>query len=136
MAELRRELSRAKRMKKSLSLAFVDVDGLKETNDAHGHAAGDRLLRETADLIRTYFRPYDLTVRYGGDEFLCALYGMDPADAEERFALLNAKLESTRQASVTFGLAALEPDDNLEDLIARADGAMYEARQQRRPTEA
>ncbi len=135
IVELRREVARARRMKQPLSLAFVDIDSLKQTNDALGHAAGDQVLRETAELIRTYFRTYDLTVRYGGDEFLCALFGMEPADAEERFSRLNAQLKSTRQASVTFGLAALREDDDLEDLVARADAAMYEARQQRRSTD-
>ncbi|GAC1442553.1 MAG: hypothetical protein NVS3B26_17230 [Mycobacteriales bacterium] len=53
--------------------AFIDVVGLKATNDPHGHAAGDRVLRQVADTVRGVVRDYDLMVRYGGDGFLCAL---------------------------------------------------------------
>jgi diguanylate cyclase (GGDEF)-like protein len=132
LVELRREMVRAKRTKQPLALAFVDVDDLKGTNDSLGHAAGDRLLRETADCIRTYLRSYDLIIRFGGDEFLCALLDMNVAEATERFSLVSANLAATCQASVTVGLAELEADDALEDLIARADEAMYRERQQSR----
>jgi len=112
--ELKREIARAKRTDESLALAFVDVDDLKETNDSLGHAAGDQLLSETAHSIRAHLRSYDLTIRYGGDE--------------------NADLTATRQASVTVGLAELEAEDALEDLVARADEAMYRERQQQGPS--
>lgn len=127
--ELKREIARAQRTKQPLALAFVDVDGLKGTNDALGHGAGDRRLRETADSIRSYLRPYDLIVRFGGDEFLCALVGVTKADAAKRFALVHADMAaSDHQASVTVGFAGLEADDALEDFIARADQAMYRER--------
>jgi diguanylate cyclase (GGDEF)-like protein len=132
LVELRREMVRAKRTKQPLALAFIDVDDLKGTNDSLGHAAGDRLLRETADCIRTYLRSYDLIIRFGGDEFLCALLDMNVAEATERFSLVSANLAATCQASVTVGLAELETEDALEDLIARADEAMYRERQQSR----
>ena len=119
-----------------MALAFIDVDGLKKMNDSEGHAGGDELLRDTADLIRTHFRPYDLTVRYGGDEFLCGLAGIDLAEAAQRFSLVNADLATSHAASVTVGLAELEPDDTLEDLIARADEAMYLERDGRESTDA
>lgn len=65
--ELRREMARAKRTKQSFVLAFVDVDDLKGTNDSRGHAAGDRLLRETVNSIRSKFRSYDLIVRFASE---------------------------------------------------------------------
>ena len=128
--ELEREIARAKRMKQPLALAFVDVDDLKGTNDSLGHAAGDQLLRETVDSIRAHLRSYDLIIRFGGDEFLCVLIDATVALAAQRFSVVNSDLAATHQASVTVGLTELEPDDALEDLIERADEAMYRERQQ------
>jgi diguanylate cyclase (GGDEF)-like protein len=133
-AELEREIARAKRTKTPFTVAFVDVDGLKKRNDSAGHAAGDRLLSATVDTIRNHFRPYDLIIRYGGDEFVCALFDMDATEAAERFVLVGADLKK-QEASVTVGFASLAADDDLEGLLARADSAMYEERR-RRLTEA
>lgn len=129
--ELEREITRAKRTKHPFVLVFIDVDGLKSTNDSHGHAAGDELLRHVIDTIRAQVRPYDLIVRYGGDEFLCGLSDVTIAEATERFGLVNVELASSRQASVTAGLAELGADDRLEDLIQRADEALYRERRGR-----
>lgn len=129
-AELRREIARARGMKKPLTLAFVDVDHLKNRNDLEGHVSGDRLLRETAALIRSHFRPYDLIIRYGGDEFVCVLFDMETPEAAERFSLVSQDLEAVEKASVTVGFAMLSDDDALEDLLKRADADMYEGRRQ------
>lgn len=126
---LEREVARAKRTDKPFTLAFVDVDGLKEINDSLGHAAGDQLLRMTVDLIRAHLRPYDLIIRFGGDEFLCALLDLTKAEATKRFSLMNAAFGAAHQASVTVGLSELEAEDALEDLISRADEALYSERQ-------
>jgi len=134
IVELQREIARAQRTNQPLALAFVDVDGLKGTNDTLGHGAGDRRLREAADAIRGYLRPYDLIVRFGGDEFLCALAGVTKADAAKRFTRVSADLAaSDHLASVTIGFTELEADDALEDLIARADDAMYSERRAQQP---
>ncbi len=128
MLLLEHDLLRAKRTNQPFTLAFIDVDGLKRVNDSLGHAAGDQLLRAIADAIRARLRPYDVVVRYGGDEFLCGLLDLDKAAAAERFALVKADLAATQQASVTTGLAEVEADDALEELIARADDALYRER--------
>ena len=125
--ELERDTTRAKRTTQPFVLAFVDVDGLKATNDSLGHAAGDQLLRQVVDAIRVHLRSYDLIVRYGGDEFLCGLLDLPMEEAVKRFALINADLVSTR-GSITAGLAELQARDSLQDLIERADEAMYKAR--------
>ena len=130
--ELGREIARAKRMGQRFVVAFVDVDGLKAVNDEFGHAAGDRLLRQTAATIRNRFRPYDLLVRFGGDEFVCGLPDVTTEEAAERFVLINEDLRAQARAAVTAGLAELSSEDSVEDVIKRADRALYEQRKQRR----
>ena len=127
--ELERELARAKRTGQSLVLAFIDVDGLKERNDLLGHAAGDQLLRSTVNSLCTQLRSYDLIVRFGGDEFVCALFDMSVSEAATRFQAINADLAGTSNGSITVGLTELRADDTLEGLIARADEALYSERE-------
>jgi len=128
LVELDREVDRAKRTGQPFTLAFLDVVGLKAVNDALGHAAGDELLLAVADSIRDHLRSYDLVIRYGGDEFVCALPDMDTDQAADRFAKMNVEL-AAQHAHVSVGLAERRADDSLDDLIARADEAMYEARE-------
>jgi len=129
--ELTRDISRAKRTNQPYVLAFVDVDDLKGTNDSLGHAAGDRLLRNVVTSLRTHLRSYDLIVRFGGDEFVCGFTELTTAEAATRFSLVNADLGSS-QTTISVGVAALEADDTLEDLITRADELMYKERQKQR----
>jgi diguanylate cyclase (GGDEF)-like protein len=126
--ELRREIARATRTKQPFTLAFVDVDGLKATNDSLGHAAGDQRLRQTVRIVRAHLRSYDLFVRFGGDEFVCALQEVGVSEAAKRFEAMDQDLQTTGHGSITVGLAELLPEDSLEDLIARADEALYKAR--------
>src|SRR5436190_17674822 len=115
--DLQREIDRARRSDGRLVLAFVDVDGLKTVNDDHGHAAGDQLLRDVALALRTGLRSYDLVMRYGGDEFLCALPGTGIEGARRRFDEVARKLtERSPGASVSTGLATLEDTDALDEL--------------------
>jgi len=133
--ELERELARARRTEQSLVLAFIDVDHLKVINDSHGHAAGDRTLVEVARSITAKLRSYDLVMRYGGDEFVCAISGLSFADVKERLTFVSAPLaEAPERASVSVGLAELRSEDSLESLIARADAALYRGRQEERRT--
>jgi diguanylate cyclase (GGDEF)-like protein len=131
LLELEHEITRARRTGDSFVLAFVDVNNLKIRNDTLGHIAGDQLLRRIADTLRTNVRSYDLVVRYGGDEFVCGFPALDVHDAAERFARINEDLADHDEASVAFGLAELEGDDSLIDLITRADSVMYANRYQR-----
>jgi diguanylate cyclase (GGDEF)-like protein len=131
MRELEHEVARARRTGDTFVLAFVDVNNLKARNDTLGHLAGDQLLRKIADTLRANVRSYDLVVRYGGDEFVCGFPALDVNDAAERFARINGDLAATAEASVAFGLAELEMDDSLADLITRADTVMYANRYER-----
>jgi diguanylate cyclase (GGDEF)-like protein len=132
LEEVSRELERAHRTGASLVLAFVDVDGLKAVNDSQGHLAGDALLRLLGQTLRTNVRPYDVIVRYGGDELLCAMPNLNSREARARFEKIAAALAAAdSNYSVTFGLAEAGPDDNLQELIARADADFLQARHSR-----
>jgi len=130
LEEVSRELERAHRTGATLLLGFVDVDGLKTINDANGHLAGDALLRLLGELLRANVRPYDVIVRFGGDELLCAMPNLNAHEARARFEKIAAGLAAVdAEYSITFGLAEAEPSDSLEDLIARADADLIDVRQ-------
>lgn len=130
--ELKREIARARRTMQPFTLAFLDVDGLKIVNDSGGHDAGDQLLREVAAALREQTRDYDVIVRHGGDEFLCALPGMSIEEARARMERVHTgSAVGPNRWSVSAGLALLEEDDSLETLIGRADKALYRQRSSR-----
>lgn len=130
---LQNELDRTRRSGEHLVLAFVDVDGLKATNDQDGHAAGDARLRDVVHAMRSKIRSYEPIVRYGGDEFVCSIAGVDLEAAKARFAEIKLTLESRDQpGSMSVGFAVLRPQETLTDLIERADAALIEARAGRR----
>ena len=131
LVELEREMARARRTREGLVVAFVDVNGLKAINDSRGHSAGDQVLRAVVATLRAKLRAYDLIIRFGGDEFLCVIPGVSVHEAVERLASVNATLAATPEnGSVTTGLASLQANDSFQDLIARADAALYQQRQQ------
>jgi diguanylate cyclase (GGDEF)-like protein len=122
------EIERARRYQGTLALAYIDCDGLKDVNNREGHGAGDALLRDLVDLLRSKLRPYDPVVRWGGDEFICAISDTSQESALRRFEEIRAALAEREGAGVTIGLAVLEEGDTLESLIKRADAALLEAR--------
>ncbi len=100
-------------------------------NDRDGHAAGDRVLQSLVTAMRSHLRSFDPVVRYGGDEFVCGLGGADLEEVERRFDLIRQSLENEVGAGITVGLAALAPDETLEEVTSRADAALLEAKQRR-----
>lgn len=133
LVELEREMSRAQRTGSPFVLAFVDVDGLKARNDSLGHAAGDELLLSVVEALRGRLRSYDLIVRFGGDEFVCAVLDLNLTETLKRFVLVDEDL-AKRDATLTVGFAELADDDSLSDLMARADEELYSKRSLRRST--
>ena len=137
MVELNRDVARAARTGRQLVVAFLDVDHLKSINDRHGHAAGDRALIAVADTLTTVLRPYDLIIRCGGDEFLCAAEGIDIDAARSRFDHVNELLGSAEPrpgdhaVSITTGLAQLTAGETTDSVIGRADADLYQQRQRR-----
>lgn len=130
---LQKELHRADRTERPLSIAFVDVDGLKTLNDTIGHAAGDRALRIVAHALVTGLRGYDHVIRWGGDEFLCVLPGATDAEAAHRLEQVHKLLASGPDApTVSVGVVERQPGEPAEPLVCRADRALYEARSRTR----
>lgn len=120
-----REIARARRHSSALSVAFVDIDGLKEANDKSGHAAGDELLRSLVGALKDGLRDDDFLLRYGGDEFVCVL--PDTTAKEARARLSDIQLEAAK-AGVRFsaGAAELQRNDDVVSLLARADRDLYD----------
>lgn len=132
LASLEREIARIGRTHGRLVLAFIDVDGLKSVNDNQGHLAGDRLLKEVVAALRGQLRSYDLVIRYAGDEFVCALLDTDLNDVTSRFGEVKSLLAArTGGGSMSVGLTEFRAGDTVEDLIGRADSAMYARRRNR-----
>lgn len=129
---LTHEIDRARRSGHPLVIAMIDVDELKLVNDTQGHAAGDALIRDVPVAITATLRSYDIVVRWGGDEFVCALSDMRREVASDRIAEIRAAFEALHPgASISAGLAELADDDTLESLIGRADAALYRSKPHR-----
>ena len=126
--DLGRETSRARRHGHVLSMAILDVDGLKETNDTLGHDVGDTLLRTVAMLLRSALRNEDVAYRIGGDEFAILLPNIDVVDE----GFLRERLRSVGAPSVSVGTAS-SARDPIDDLLPIADRRLYAARRAGRP---
>lgn len=128
LRDLDRELDRCRRNAGMLVVAYVDVVGLKALNDSEGHAAGDELLRQVVTLIRDHLRSYDLTVRVGGDEFVCAMSDMSLRDARRRFKQVADALAAAPHAyAIRTGFAQLTAQESATELIARADSELIDS---------
>lgn len=128
---LRNEIERARRGDGRFVIAFIDVDGLKVVNDRDGHAAGDRVLRTLVATMRANLRSYDPIVRLGGDEFVCGITSVDPTEVRHRIGVIDESLRRATGVGITAGLASLSSDESLDELTARADAALVEAKHNR-----
>lgn len=138
---LQREMALAERHNRPLTVFMVDMDLFKQVNDAHGHAAGDHLLKAFADCVRMTLRKTDLAFRFGGDEFVVALPTTPMAQAQQvvqklRQAFATVDFSSAiahleQQPTLSIGIAERSAAQNvltLPALLAAADQALYDAK--------
>ena len=137
--ELTRSLAYVKRYGTSAALIYLDLDGFKPVNDRHGHAAGDAVLKAIAAALLRNVRASDVAARIGGDEFAVLLWNVDAAAAAAKAAALEAAIYATQVCwgASTFvvgasaGVALLGPLDHPDEVLARADAAMYARKAER-----
>ncbi len=130
----RHQLHSVSRTHRPCVLLFIDLDGLKKVNDGFGHAAGDRLLVDLADVLSHTFRKSDIVARLGGDEFVVLAVESDPPGVETALSRLHAGIREHNEKQhvvhkLVISVGAAIPDsgspEEIEELLARADEAMY-----------
>ncbi len=126
--------ARCRPARQSLSVLMIDVDNLKQVNDAHGHSAGDRVLKQVVNRVTSALRPSDLVARMGGDEFAVVMPETDLDAALQVAERLRGRIAETPvegvAVTVSIGVTASRPDveEELEVTLQRADAAVYEAK--------
>lgn len=139
LRELSRLVAHSGRYGTPLSIIYLDVDGLKEINDAYGHKAGDLALMTVAEALNAGTRASDIVGRLGGDEFGVLLPHADEATARETAARLasqiaraGVEIEGRRLGlSISYGVHTLQEGETAEDLLSTADMRMYRNKEQR-----
>jgi len=131
--ELKRSHAYVNRYWTRAALMYVDLDGFKPVNDGHGHAAGDALLQAVATRLTGSVRASDTVARLGGDEFGLILWNLSEADAASKAWALEAAVDEIAvewegamlSVGASVGFAMLGPSDELAEILAKADHAMY-----------
>jgi len=131
-----RELARARRQAGSVGLLLIDADHFKRINDTHGHGVGDQVLRDLVQRIMGVIRKNDYCARLGGEEFAVLLPDTDLDAALVAAERLRAALDRSAEGAaaevpytVSIGLAMLEPGEDFDSLMLRADAALYAAKE-------
>jgi diguanylate cyclase (GGDEF)-like protein len=124
--QLPREMARARRNNEPLCVAMLDLDFFKNYNDERGHQAGDRLLKQSASAWVAELRASDTLARYGGEEFTVALPGCTLPNAKDIVERLRAAMPADQ--TVSAGVACWNGRETAEELVGRADAALYEAK--------
>lgn len=120
-----------------LSIILTDIDYFKRVNDTYGHQAGDRALVQFAKIVRENIRDSDIVGRWGGEEFLIICFHTDVEGAKclaekLRSAIESTKIEKVGTITASFGVAEFMPNDDVDNLLGRADDALYAAKAQGR----
>jgi diguanylate cyclase (GGDEF)-like protein len=134
MHALEGEVVRAHRYGESLALIMYDIDHFKQVNDTYGHDAGDDVLKGVARLVKSHVRATDLVARWGGEEFMVLVPQSDIAHArmvaEKLQSLIGAqRFDRVGAVTASFGVAVVEPHDDVGALLKKADSALYRAKE-------
>ena len=129
-------LADSRRSHTSLAVMMIDIDHFKKVNDTYGHAAGDKVLQEVAAILKNTVREADLVCRWGGEEFVVFLHKCAVADAERIAEQLRSKVAAQLyeyelyhlNVTLSIGIASYRHDEGLQEVMARADGALYLAK--------
>ena len=111
--------------KKSLGIVFTDLNGLKKANDINGHLAGDLMLKEAAQLLRSFF-PDDEIYRAGGDEFMVLCLETTKEELEKKVEELKVKVEESETVTFAIGCCYDPSSSNILSVMTNADKKMYE----------
>jgi two-component system cell cycle response regulator len=131
----------ARRSQRGMLLVSADLDGLKAINDGYGHPEGDRALVDAGQVLRESFRESDIIGRIGGDEFVVLMPEKPEINPEVLFGRLHRHLEAHNRKfthpysfSISMGVVAFDPrsSESLQELLVRADKAMYEDKMRRK----
>jgi diguanylate cyclase (GGDEF)-like protein len=128
------EAERSRRYSRPFTIAYFDMDNFKSVNDSFGHSKGDELLRLVVSIIRSHVRASDVIARLGGDEFALLLPETDETAARSAISKIQSQILKAMQAGkwpVTVSIGSLTSSDgneDIEDLIRRADNLMYKAK--------
>lgn len=133
-------LKEEKRLKRRISLLFLDLDHFKSVNDKYGHNCGDFVLKSFSELVLNIIRETDILCRWGGEEFVvllvdCSLEKAIDVSEKIRVALFNLEIPFWKdiiRITVSIGVAERRENENLSQLINRADRMMYRAKEQGR----
>ena len=128
------EIRRADHLKTPLTLIMFDIDHFKAINDTYGHAVGDRVLVQLARLVSSYIRYSDMLARWGGEEFLILMPGVEETTGYQvaekcRDAIARITFGGAGPVTCSFGVAQYEPGESSAEFIARADAALYRAKE-------
>ncbi|OKH88831.1 diguanylate cyclase [Thalassospira sp. TSL5-1] len=138
LSDLEVERERSIRTNSATAIAMVDLDHFKAINDTYGHQAGDQILQAIAGILQSHVRPFDKVYRYGGEEFLICLPNADMRQTARILERLRrvieaspVKLDNDISLSITtsIGAAPILPDRKIEQIIEKADRALYAAKE-------
>jgi len=131
------EISRSQRSGDPFSILLIDIDNFKQVNDSYGHAVGDAVLIQTAEIFHTTIRNQDFLGRWGGEEFLIVL----PDTSIEQAKILASRLqknlaiameaEPKLKITISIGIASSNGEDTISSLLKRCDDALYVAKSTR-----
>ncbi len=136
-AVLGREMDRTRRYGTPMALAMYDLDYFKRVNDTFGHDVGDYVLQVVTGLVKENIRAIDIVARWGGEEFMVLMPHSDIQAAKNaaeklRLAITGHRFDKVNELTVSFGVAAFEPQDDMNSLLKRVDDALYQAKEQGR----